>query len=264
MPKLSQHMVEGIFKDAGCELLDTYQDARTKVTYRCSCGRIDMITLDSFQHGHRCIDCQQPKPHLSQDFVEKYFKMRGCILLEPYTHSKTKMKFRCSCGNTARISWDSFKAGTKCEMCGRERAGRKLSGPNHPNWNPDRNAVALLKKIKERTYTMLHRCLEQLQTNVSEHSFEVLGYTSQELQAHLACFPNFEQLQRGDWHLDHIFPIKAFVEHGITELGFINALDNLQPLSKEANCGKNDAYDEDAFISYCIRHGLNVQRRKVQ
>jgi hypothetical protein len=56
--------------------------------------------------------------------------------------------------------------------------------------------------------------------------------------------------QGWEWHIDHIFPIKAFIDHGITDLSIINDLDNLRPLSKKENLSKNAKYDKDKFMKW--------------
>lgn len=268
MAKLSQHMAEQIFKDAGCELLDTYVNNNSLLLYKCKCGTVTNIRLAQFQQGHRCKQCGQAKRREkcspTQEFLEHYFKQQGCILLSTYINTRTKVKYRCSCGNTAYIKWNDFKGGTRCQLCGSEKNGRAHAASKCSFWNPDREQVRINSLIHDRVKGMLRACLQAFDTDKSGHAHEILGYSAQELWAHLCCFPNFEQLQRGDWHIDHILPVKAFVDHGISDLSIINALANLRPLSASENHSKNAWYDEDAFISYCIRHGLNVQRRKVQ
>jgi hypothetical protein len=77
-----------------------------------------------------------------------------------------------------------------------------------------------------------------------------LGYTARELQTHIANHPNWENVKNTKWHLDHIFPVKAFVEHGITDIKLINCLENLQPLSQRENNQKCDNYNEKDFIEW--------------
>jgi len=44
-----------------------------------------------------------------------------------------------------------------------------------------------------------------------------------------------------------IFPIKAFAEHGISDLKLINSLDNIRPISGVENCRKNAKYSKEEF-----------------
>lgn len=48
----------------------------------------------------------------------------------------------------------------------------------------------------------------------------------------------------GEWHIDHIKPIKAFVDEGIADPSVINALENLQPLWATENFIKGSRYDQ--------------------
>ena len=69
-----------------------------------------------------------------------------------------------------------------------------------------------------------------------------LGYTSSDLVRHLErqftkgmTWENY-----GDaWEVDHINPIKWFLENGITDAAIVNALSNLRPLDKAANRAKS-------------------------
>jgi hypothetical protein len=56
----------------------------------------------------------------SSDFIasiRKVFTDAGCELLSDYVNRRTKVTYRCSCGNVAEIRFDSFQAGTRCRSC---------------------------------------------------------------------------------------------------------------------------------------------------
>ena len=61
----------------------------------------------------------------------------------------------------------------------------------------------------------------------------MLGYTVNELKNHIHNHPNWSNIKKNNWHLDHMFPVKAFLDYGIIDLKLINCLDNLQPLSAQ-------------------------------
>jgi len=94
---------------------------------------------------------------------------------------------------------------------------------------------------------MMQNCYEKTKTNKANHSHKVLGYSPNDLLSHLQTFPQWETLKHGQWHLDHVFPIAAFVRKGITDPKVICRLDNLQPLAGKENCSKGDECDEDLF-----------------
>jgi len=85
-----------------------------------------------------------------------------------------------------------------------------------------------------------------------------LGYTSEELREHIYNHSNWEKVKDGDWHLDHIFPIQAFIEYNIKDLKLINCLENLQPLTKKDNLKKHDKYDEKEFEEWLIGKGYEI------
>jgi len=59
-----------------------------------------------------------PKKKLTYEYVYNYFLENGCELLEKeYVNYKTKMKYRCSCGNISSITFGNFKMGKRCSKC---------------------------------------------------------------------------------------------------------------------------------------------------
>lgn len=43
--------------------------------------------------------------------------------------------------------------------------------------------------------------------------------------------------------IDHIFPLKAFVDYGILDVRLANCLENLQPMIGKENVSKSAKYD---------------------
>jgi len=97
---------------------------------------------------------------------------------------------------------------------------------------------------------MLDRCLGQIGTDKQDHAHKILGFTPLELQAHIQSHPNWNDIKDNDWHVDHIFPIIAFIEHGIKDIKLMCCLDNLQPLKSKDNLHKNKMYDKQKFIEW--------------
>jgi hypothetical protein len=104
--------------------------------------------------------------------------------------------------------------------------------------------------LGKKVYKMMQTCYDATQTKKADHSHKAIGYSPNDLLAHLESFTEWETLKSGSWHLDHVFPIIAFVRRGITDISQICCLRNLQPLSGEANCSKNDKYDEQTFDAW--------------
>lgn len=57
-------------------------------------------------------------PH---EYIATLFSFQNYILLDRYTHSKTKMRVQCSKGHITSLSWASFRDGHRCMTCGHER-----------------------------------------------------------------------------------------------------------------------------------------------
>jgi len=102
----------------------------------------------------------------------------------------------------------------------------------------------------KKCYGMLDRCLGQLGTDKQDHAHKILGFTSLELQSHIQSHPNWNDVKDHDWHIDHIFPIIAFIEHGIKDIKMMCCLGNLQPLKSKDNLHKNKTYDKQKFIEW--------------
>ena len=52
------------------------------------------------------------------------------------------------------------------------------------------------------------------------------------------------------YNMDHIFPIKAFIEYKIEDVKVINSLDNLQPMLLIDNMKKSDKYNKEEFAKW--------------
>lgn len=102
-------------------------------------------------------------------------------------------------------------------------------------------------KLTERCREMIHRTLNLIGKNKDESTFQLLGYTAEELKNHLESlfidgmsWENF-----GEWHIDHIYPINRFINEGITDPAVINSLSNLRPMWAEDNIAKGNLLFEE-------------------
>lgn len=102
-------------------------------------------------------------------------------------------------------------------------------------------------KFRKRIGKALRRSFEAIGIPKSEVSSKILGYTPQQLLKHLKSFPNWVTISNKKWDLDHIFPVKAFIDKKIFDPKLINCLENLQPLLRKDNLSKADKYDSEAF-----------------
>lgn len=255
--KLQFDFVKQVFAEQGCELLEkVYKNARTKMKYRCSCGNISSIVFDSFRVGNRCRKCGQQrcadKQRLTQEEVAKIFEAGGCKLLSEYNAALEPVKYECSCGRQSKILINNFKLGNRCKVCGIKRR----SGENHYEWRKDREQKYREDLFRQRCYKLVRMVLNVTGRVKNKRTAELLGYDYKQLQAHITKHPNYEKVKDGKWHIDHIFPIKAFIDHNIIDLALINCLENLRPISQFENNSKNAKYDVVEFREWLKRKGI--------
>ena len=247
--RFSYKFVQGFFLENDCELLEeVYINARTPMNYRCSCGNESKIAFFSFKCGTRCRNCASRKISercsYSHEKIKSEFIVVGCKLLDQYERSSKSMRYICSCGKEAKISWNNFRKGKRCWDCGIA----KRSGENHYEWVDDRNKIKMDLKFRQRSYKLLTMSLAVTGRVKNAKTSVLLGYDYKELQNHIINHVNYEKVKNGKWHIDHIFPIKAFSDYKIYDLSLINCLENLRPISAIENFSKNAKYDKQEFL----------------
>lgn len=258
--KYSYEFVEKYFEERECEMLDDeYNGSDKKIRYKCSCGNISRTTFKKFKTGHRCKKCailrNSKKRTFSFDYVFNYFKDRGCYLLDrEYVSSKIRMEYRCGCGDVSKTSFRNFKKSSRCRKC----ADRSRSGSNNYQWVEDRVAHEERKKFRDKCYKMLRNSLKSTRQSKNSRTHLMLGYFPEDLQRYIKNHSNWESVKDDKWHLDHIFPIQAFVDYEIKDTKLINCLENLQPLESRENISKNDYYDEEKFEEWLKGKGYAI------
>jgi hypothetical protein len=164
--QLSYEYVYTFFKDRGSELLeDTYINAHHKMTYRCTCGNISGISFNDFKYGKRCMKCSENEK-LTFEHVKQYFEDHGCYLLEKeYINCRTKMKYRCLCGNISEIDFNHFQQGNRCLKCS---GSEKLTIEYVKQYFKDNECEMLTNTYINNETKMSYRCSCG---NVSQISF---------------------------------------------------------------------------------------------
>lgn len=261
------------FKSQECELLSEYTGVMDPLLYVCSCGNIGNASWNTFTKGHRCGKCVKTGPgrNRSLDEVKSIFSERNCEFLDgEFKGVHHKHRYRCKCGREAEISFAAFHHQQQyCHECGLERvrafnktAKRNLprgenwpqrkrpSGPDHPLWIADREEKNIRDKFRKKCYKALQSTLQAVGKQKVGHTSDMLGYGPQELREHVTKHPNWDNVKNEDWHLDHIFPLQAFLDHGIKDVALINCLENLRPVSQLENLSKRANYDKAAFESW--------------
>ena len=75
--------------------------------------------------------------------------------------------------------------------------------------------------FQKKIYKALDTCLKQAKTKKSNTTHKLFGYTPKDLQEHIQAYPDWATLKDDTWHLDHIFPIIAFIKKGIKDFAII-------------------------------------------
>lgn len=233
-------IIKQYFFQHGCELLsETYKNTYELLDYRCRCGNIAQITFRHFQDIKKCELCRKSQ-RLTYDFVKSCFAKEGCELLETnYKNTLTPMKYKCACGNISKINFSNFQMGKRCKKCG--------TTIRNPRWIKDRSIAKANYVFSSRCRNMLFRCLKKTGHQKTYLSKEHLGYTHKQLLSHIMQHENWMNVKDKQWHIDHVFPIRAFLDHDIHDVKLINCLDNLRPISQEDNQLKSDKYDKSEF-----------------
>lgn len=249
-----------------------YINCKTKIVIECPIHGDFKQTPYHHLLGKGCQVCGRAKiiykyskkSNLSDKFIEKARLKHGDkydYSEIKYINSKSKIIIKCRVhGDFNQRPSDHIRSVTGCKKCSHELLAIKRNGKNNPVWNSDREYVNLRKNISVRCKNLLRRCLKTLGMKKSDRTHDILGYTRMDLYNHFVNYPGFDLIRDFDWHIDHIFPVKAFVEHGIVDLKIINSLDNLRPLLKNDNLSKNCYYDEKDFFDYLLNKVLRMRR----
>lgn len=246
--KIELSIIRQKFVSDGATLLTTeYVNNNTRLEFVCACGNTHTTNWMIISKGSacRCRQCTITVTKLSklkytEEEVSQILAKKGCRLIK-YTNTSIKLDYICRCGNEHSTTLGQFQRNKGCNKCGYP------TGENHYNWNP--NKTDCLKTYKRARYLLRHS-LNATGQRKSSRTKVMLGYSRQDLENHLTSYPNWGSVKDGDWHIDHIFPIKAFIDYGIKDVKIINALDNLRPLSRTENLSKNDSYNIVEFEAY--------------
>lgn len=200
----------------------------------------------------------------TQNEAEEIFKNYECELLEDYKNNATKVKTKCKCGSIFYISLSKLQTGQRCYKCGRKEASKKQIGDKNHKWNPNRDQVELNKKIRTLCSSLLKNTLKSTGKKKSGHTYDLLGYTKEQLLEHLQKDPLYynwlNKFNPHDYHIDHIISIKAFTDHNIIDPKIINKLTNLRILPGPDNEIKSDVYLEEDFQLFLLENDILMEK----
>jgi len=267
--RLSKDELKTEVEARGCKFVsEEFLDGKHVISCICRCGEKRKCELRTLRCSNGCKSCRNQLSRLEFEYVKKFFSDQSCELLESsYLNARRPLKYKCICGNESKIAFDSFKRGNRCRGCGNCKISEKVAGSKHPNWNPDRDKVKSNLSFRKKCCSLLKNTLKCLGRAKKNKTAELLGYDYRQLREHIQTHPNWSLVKNDKWQIDHKFPIKAFLDYGISDLKLINGLDNLQPLSKKDNLSKHDSYNSVEFEKWLLSKGIkngqfdNCERR---
>lgn len=254
--KFSYDYAKSIIESKGFVLLEkSYINNNEKMKVICVCGNETQMRLCDIKRGRKCqkycmAKILSDKFKTKDDKIKKTCEENGCKFIDSWIHKKrTRIKYICKCGREWEAYLCNFKKCPNCKKCG----NLKVSGENCYMYNPDREAIKLRKRFRKMCGQYIKRFMEATGRRKTRSTHDLLGYTPQQLQEHILNHPDYEALKNEDWHVDHIMPIQAFLDHNILDLKIINALENLRPMKGKENISKADSYDKEEFIKKYIK-----------
>jgi len=211
-----------------------------------------VVDVELFNSLSRCSN-QRVLCKCDECGAEKMLKKHSITNLKNGTHElcylcnlKKLKKFTKGDKWTPEIREKFLKSRRKRVFTEQEKEAYRLrmTGENNFKWIKDRVEKESRRKACKSYYSILAKILINTSNKKSESSHKIMGYTPTELKNNLES--KFQDGMRwgnkGEWHIDHIKPISAFLKEGVTAPNIINALDNLQPLWGIDNLKKSNKY----------------------
>tara|TARA_R110002020_G_scaffold475356_1_gene709740 strand:+ start:2837 stop:3448 length:612 start_codon:yes stop_codon:yes gene_type:complete len=190
--------------------------------------------------------------------LKYYFTGKPCK--QGHTSEKqTKKGYCCEC---ARNQSKKYAAKNKEKISEGMKAWRSSNKEHISNYNASRKdklnewvannpeRVREIRRNYKKRNPMLvftRGTLERLERRSDARKYEsLLGYTQEDFINHIESQfgDGMSWGNRSEWHIDHIRPIKSFLDEGITDPKIINALANLQPLWAHENRSKGAKYEQ--------------------
>jgi len=98
-------------------LTKKYSNAHQKLDYICPNSHKHSITWNDWKQGIRCPYCSN-KIKKTVEFIKSEFEKEGYKLLsDEYVNAHTLLKFKCNEGHVGKISWSSWRRGSRCLEC---------------------------------------------------------------------------------------------------------------------------------------------------
>lgn len=216
----------------------------------CSCGENKSIKMHSVRSGDiKSCGCLKRK---KEDITGKRFHRLVALRSTGKIHNSSYLwECICDCGNK-KIANVSRLNSMRLYSCGCYGAETIASGRNrvlkegavwrtkeyYSEWKRKKRKTDPCYRMAGRISNGLRQSLKDVGSKKGEKSFNMLGYSAQDLRNHIEkqflkgmCWENADK-----WHIDHIIPIStANNEEDVIRL---NQLSNLRPLWAKDNICK--------------------------
>ena len=101
------------------------------------------------------------KTKITYEYVKNYFIEQECELISTeYINNKTKMKYKCKCGNESSIVFNNFKNGQRCKKCKSSNYinSKKLTFEYVKNYFTEQQCELLETEYKNNNTKMKYKC----------------------------------------------------------------------------------------------------------
>lgn len=221
-------------------------------SFRCDCGALIERRGVDVRSGHvsscGCLQSDLSSQRHTKDMVGLRF---GRLLVTqragPDKHGHVCWVCKCDCGTQHTVAGITLRKGSSrsCGCLHKETASKmgratKKVNPISKTKEYRQQLVARLRQdpclaMGERVARMLAHALKALGAIKGGRTFQLLGYTPEQLTKHIEkqFLPGMTWENRHLWHIDHITPIS--LASSLDDVLALNQLSNLRPLWAEAN-----------------------------
>ena len=136
-----------------------------------------------------------------------------------------------------------FREKKIAQSCIYSKLNREKINKKNRNWFSQKYRADENFKVSHTIRGILNRTLVATNGKKSGTTFDVLGYTKEDLVSHIErqFSKGMSWENYGEWHIDHIVPVSWHVKNGEKDPKVINALTNLRPLWAKDNFSKGDS-----------------------
>jgi len=168
--------VKSYIGDEGYTLLsDTYINAHSNISIRCSEGHEYSTIFNTFQQGHRCPICFGNLKH-TYDYIKQYINDEGYTLLsDTYKNNKSMLLVKCPMGHEYKVTFGNFRHGYRCPICATINTSDKLKHTyDHVKQFINDEGYTLLSDTYENNkQKLLIRCSEGHEYSVKFNGFQM-------------------------------------------------------------------------------------------